>query len=60
MDSLLIDQDMQRTIFATLSAVLHLGNVDFVGRDEAKVEEKSMETIRHVSGYEEQLDSKKS
>lgn len=52
MDSLLISADVQRTIFAILSSVLHLGNVEFVGRDEAKVEEKSQATIKIVSGYD--------
>jgi myosin heavy subunit len=49
MDSLLISADVQRTIFAVLSSVLHLGNVEFVGKDEARVDEKSMESIHTVS-----------
>lgn len=51
MDSLLISSDMQRTIFAVLSSVLHLGNVDFLGKDEAKVDEKSMDSLQTVARY---------
>ncbi len=49
MDSLLISGETQRIIFAILSSVLHLGNVNFTGKDEAKVDEKSTDSIQTVS-----------
>jgi len=49
MDSLMITTEQQKGIFSVLSAVLHLGNVEFQGKDEVSVSSKSTKTIATVA-----------
>jgi myosin heavy subunit len=49
MDSLMISQDHQKTIFSVLSAVLHLGNIEFQGREEISISTKSLNTLDIVA-----------
>lgn len=55
MDSLMISQLLQKNIFGVLSAVLHLGNIEFQGREEATIVQKSSKHVDILSKYATQV-----